>query len=805
MQIQQQLVHIPQAMATALKRSGEPVATPVSKKLATMAAPKVVQEPDVGITQYINRSTVGFVGEIKLRYSDFQVFELDQDGRVVHLTDQGPVLGATSKEKRQEKRRKALENRDAFNPERQQALQEEESGDKPAGGVNGYNEGASEGANEGAIEGAIEAANEGPSEANGSGERSNESEKTKEANGEPNGTYGGGVASEELRQTSEGIQGSSLGGNEPESQVKVSEASESPTGIASNEIVNEFQLTDEYRTKLSQYLTAEEIDEMQKLVVGGGSMQTSTQFHDKATRTLLHQLFRQAFDGKLDTSTTADNTFKIGVSSSKPARKNNYVNHVDESGIVNYGLGPYKNYLHFTVYKENRETMEVANTITKFMRIPAKTVKYSGTKDRRGVTCQRFCIHKAKVARVTSLNKALKGTVLGLFAYSDRGLDLGDLEGNEFVIAIRNARVVGSGAETDANAAGLAAVVQESFSSLQSTGFINYYGLQRFGTFSVSSHVLGIYLLREDWKGAVELILAEQERVVPDSVNARRIWAETGNAGEALKHMPRRCLAEHSVLTLLAKNKPTDAYTTDMYFRAILNIPRNLRLIYVHAYQSYIWNLVTSKRVELFGLDVQEGDLVYAEENGEATAGDFPEDTAIEGAAKVRALTAQDVRSGNFTIYDVVLPSPGCDVRYPANEQLMQVYESAMKKDSLDPHNMGRKIKEFSLAGSYRHLVARARDVSYQITHYKEDDDSILYTDLELLEKRGNEILDEKPELGKGTEFGSGLLERIIPAPEGAEKTAVILRMKLGVSSYATMALREFMRADTVLPETSQE
>ena len=42
-----------------------------------------------------------------------------------------------------------------------------------------------------------------------------------------------------------------------------------------------------------------------------------------------------------------------------------------------------------------------------------------------------------------------------------------------------------------------------------------------------------------------------------------------------------------------------------------MKIPKNLRMMYVHAYQSYVWNKAVSARIELCGCkEVVEGDLV---------------------------------------------------------------------------------------------------------------------------------------------------------------------------------------------------
>lgn len=653
------------------------------QKLENEPVVKGLKESDVGITQFINQSIQsGFLGLLKQKYTDFLVNEIDTNGNVVHLEDEGIDLGKSRKEKQFEKRQQ---------------------------------------------------------------ERAELQDKTPE----------------EVEQIKE---------------QKRLEALNKP----------KYELSEENRKELLTLITEEELKNIETLFSTGDNTETTTQFNDKTTRTKLHQLLRQSFQGKLETVTSPENTFRISIAkNSKGGAQRRHpqesINHVDENGVLNYGLGPFKNFLHFTVYKENRETMEVAGTISKFLRIQSKNIRFAGTKDRRGVTCQRFAIFKGKVVRVSQLNKGLKNVVLGGFSYEDHNLDLGDLKGNEFIITIRNVKPLIPGQDVDE-------VIKSGFSTLKEQGFINYYGMQRFGTFSVSTHIYGIELLKGNWKAAAELLLSEQDVVAPDSAEARSIWAETNNPSLALKKMPPRCTAEHSILKTLVNEPLNDdeEYGSQSYFKSIMAIPRNLRVMYAHAYQSYIWNKVVSKRIELFGTTVVVGDLVINDEIEKPTAevdenGDvFEEDVASKDFVKVKALTKQDIEAGKYNIFDVVLPSPGFDVVYPTNEQLKQVYIDEMAKDGLNPDDMQRRVKEFSLSGSYRNIMSKPGNLDYEIVNYEDDSVQLVNTDLEILQAKKN-----------GEQLGRTVKQ------EGGSKKAVILRMQLGVSSYATMALREFMKADT--------
>jgi tRNA pseudouridine13 synthase len=122
-------------------------------------------------------------------------------------------------------------------------------------------------------------------------------------------------------------------------------------------------------------------------------------------------------------------------------------------------------------------------------------------------------------------------------------------------------------------------------------------------------------------------------------------------------------------------------------------------MMYIHAYQSYIWNTILSRRVELYGCDKPViGDLVQLDQ-GKAldTMEDHDAFETVDHAQNknkpnnlpsVKVLkTLEDCKA--FTIYDVVLPLVGYNIVYPENE-LGDQYLKIIRQDGLDPDKLYR-------------------------------------------------------------------------------------------------------------------
>lgn len=124
--------------------------------------------------------------------------------------------------------------------------------------------------------------------------------------------------------------------------------------------------------------------------------------------------------------------------------------------------------------------MDAINLLSKLLKIKPGMFGYAGTKDRRAITTQWVSVYRVRAEQLQNLNSALRNLCVGNFRYCKEPLKLGSLSGNQFIVTLRNVT-------------GDHSTIEESLESLKVNGFINYFGLQRFGTTSVPTHKIGNY------------------------------------------------------------------------------------------------------------------------------------------------------------------------------------------------------------------------------------------------------------------------------------------------------------------------
>jgi tRNA pseudouridine13 synthase len=423
------------------------------------------------------------------------------------------------------------------------------------------------------------------------------------------------------------------------------------------------------------------------------------------------------------------------------------------------------------LYKENKDTMDAVNTIARLLKIKASNFGFAGTKDRRAATTQRISIFGQKPRDLIRMNTRIANVRVGDFAFSPNGIELGDHAGNEFVITIKNCEpLIGEDCSLLQKMKMIQQTVKCGLAYLKQHGYINYFGLQRFGTYNIGTHLLGMKILQGDLQGFIDDVLHVDQALLDivlntpqhsygidnpamqDDLNRARAittWRTTKRADAALEIMPKRFSAETAIIRHLGRN-PNDLVG------AILSITRGMRMMYIHAYQSYVWNFVATRRWAKFGSKVIEGDLVFVKEALIPTgpkADMNPYAQNDEDCKTVRPLTAEDIASGNYTIDDIVLPLPGYDVVYPANE-IGDYYREFMgrpENGSLDPDNMRRQQRDFSLSGAYRYLIGHfLGEPEFAVLPYRDDTQQLWPTDLDVVtQKKLDEIAEAAPSISE--------------------------------------------------------
>ncbi|MBD3259957.1 tRNA pseudouridine(13) synthase TruD [Candidatus Woesearchaeota archaeon] len=189
-------------------------------------------------------------------------------------------------------------------------------------------------------------------------------------------------------------------------------------------------------------------------------------------------------------------------------------------------------YIYFLMEKENYNTVDAINMIAKKLKIPFSNFGFAGNKDKKAQTIQYASVKAGgkKKKQLEDLRlKNIKITVLGT---SDVPISLGDHDGNEFTTRVKNLTTEDK------------LKVKQKLDQKKNILFVNFYGEQRFGRNNLN---IGKAILRREWQKACKLIKDEK-------------------------------VDEH------LKKHPND------FINAIRKLPKKMISMYIHAYQSYVWN-----------------------------------------------------------------------------------------------------------------------------------------------------------------------------------------------------------------------
>jgi len=213
-------------------------------------------------------------------------------------------------------------------------------------------------------------------------------------------------------------------------------------------------------------------------------------------------------------------------------------------------------YTYFWLTKTNYTTVRAINQIARALRISKRRLHFAGTKDKNAITKQLVSVMYLPLDQLKELK--LKDIEIEPLHTGKERVTLGMHTKNRFEIVVRDVKKI---------------------PSLRSE-FPNYFDEQRF---SSNNAEVGEALLKGFIREAVELILSKD--ATSKKLAKKQKWSELVNYYDEL-HSSERTIASWLV------TQPND------YAGAFRNLHKKIRMLYIHAVQSLIFNSALSDYIK---------------------------------------------------------------------------------------------------------------------------------------------------------------------------------------------------------------
>jgi len=357
-----------------------------------------------------------------------------------------------------------------------------------------------------------------------------------------------------------------------------------------------------------------------------------------------------------------------------------YVEEIPE--ITPSGAGPN---VWIWIEKVGRTTLDVLLDISRDLHISRKRMGFAGMKDKKAITQQWICISnmdsEEQLNEVLNLKDNIHNTKFLKVVRGQKKLRMGQLLGNKFKILIKDVK----NEDIDKSSE----IANNALKNLEKTGVPNYFGWQRFGKPRTNTHLVGKALVANDLKEAVRLYIGNPYEEEGEEVKIARSIYDDGNIEKSYEAMPTGMRYERMMLRELLKEEKKGKIDEESYKKAIYSLPKPLQRMFVHAYQSYLFNKTVSKRVTM-GIDKYiEGDIVI--DNEEHLIHDKPPE-------KLEKMISNFEANPTSPLYGTKVPLATGDVgkmeqQVLINEHLKKEDFECPKMPKLGSHGLRRSIR----------------------------------------------------------------------------------------------------------------
>jgi tRNA pseudouridine13 synthase len=356
-------------------------------------------------------------------------------------------------------------------------------------------------------------------------------------------------------------------------------------------------------------------------------------------------------------------------------------------------------YVVCVLIKKSWDTFAAVRAIAKKVDVDPDRVSIAGIKDARALTAQHISLGGVSIDKVLGIHLE-DATVIPTHFSSDK-ISSKVLFGNQFDITVRSVNH-----STDV----IKQRIGETWNCIKILGGVpNFFGHQRFGTIRPFTHRIGRCIVKSKFEEAALIFLSEPSvHEHRRSARARERLRETRDYRDCLRFFPRRLVYERLMMVHLTK------YPND-FLGAFRRIPRNLRVFFVQAYQSYLFNRFLSERMKC-GLSLNEaypGDYVVSLDKKGSPMNSFRKTGPDEVSAINEAIGKKELA--------VALPLVGYRQGLSGGGQ-EQIETNILEEEGVQAEDFHlREMPEASAEGRLRNALSSILDFDYKVKEDKND------------------------------------------------------------------------------------
>ncbi len=328
---------------------------------------------------------------------------------------------------------------------------------------------------------------------------------------------------------------------------------------------------------------------------------------------------------------------------------------------------PDKSY-RFPLLLLNKRGLDTNHAIIEILNQLGTRIRVLGIKDAKAVTTQYATCEGNKYEEGTTSH-----TNLSLVGFTRHSIKKSHIMGNEFEISI-----------TNPNSNDISEFITEI------RNIPNYYGLQRFGSERLVTHLVGREIIKRNFKRAVELFLCHTtEYDTQFSKEIREKFKDAKNYGNVIKTIPKGMDLERNILRSLANGRD--------YIAALRSIPINIRRLFVHAYQAFIFNKCLSNMIR----------------DGESITNCIKNDFCFKLENQLTLGKLMKYLNDDNTQMVPAMRLPGYSFK-STDGRIERKLSYMLKEENISPKDFYvKEMQELSVEGGFRQLPLLVNDFSY--------------------------------------------------------------------------------------------